>query len=320
MEGYKKVLRFIKDWSLPVAMILGILSYFIFHWCHFPWKVRVFANNCVAWLQPSLLFVMLFLSFCKIDIKQLRFKRWHVWLALIQAGSFVLFALLEPFFGHVDQQIMIECAMCCMICPTATAAVVIVDKLEGNKLSLLAYTIVSNVVAAIVVPLIIPLVNPNIGTTFLQAFYIIIKKVFPLLVFPFLLSLMVRSFFPKLLAWLLQVRDLAFYFWLIALPLALAVSTRELVNSDVSLLCFVGMTVVTAICCLFQFYIGKTIAGQSNDRISGGQAIGQKNTVFMIWMGATFLNPVTAVSGGLYSICHNTVNSYQLYKKRKEKK
>lgn len=45
--------------------------------------------------------------------------------------------------------------------------------------------------------------------------------------------------------------------------------------------------------------------------------MGQKNTVFAIWMGLMFLDPVTSVTGGFYSIWHNIVNSWQLYKKNK---
>ena len=47
------------------------------------------------------------------------------------------------------------------------------------------------------------------------------------------------------------------------------------------------------------------------------QSLGQKNTVFAIWMGYTFFTPVTAVAGGFYSVWHNIVNSWQLYRQRK---
>lgn len=312
-----RLIRFVKDWSLPIAMSVGVLSYFVFHWCNFSLEIREFANDFVGIVQPALLFFMLYLSFCKINPMDLRIKKWHIWLAILQAGSFTLLALICLLFENENTQIVIECAMCCMICPTATAAVVIVDKLGGNKLTLVGYTIVSNIVTSIVVPLVVPIVNPNIGMNFFHSFFIIIKQVFPLLVLPFFLAWGTRLLFPKILAKLLKIKDLAFYLWLIALPLALAVTTRALMHSNVTLLCLLGMTVVTAFCCLFQFYFGKNCAGRYGDRISGGQALGQKSTVFMIWMGATFMNPVTAVAGGLYSICHNTVNSYQLYKKRK---
>ena len=57
-----------------------------------------------------------------------------------------------------------------------------------------------------------------------------------------------------------------------------------------------------------------------DETIAGTQTLGQKNTVFAIWMGATFMNPVTATAGGFYSVWHNLFNSYQMYKARKEQK
>ena len=62
---------------------------------------------------------------------------------------------------------------------------------------------------------------------------------------------------------------------------------------------------------------GKKIGRRYDDSISSGQALGQKNTVFAIWMGYTFFTPVTAVAAGFYSVWHNVVNSYQLYLQRK---
>jgi len=55
-----------------------------------------------------------------------------------------------------------------------------------------------------------------------------------------------------------------------------------------------------------------------DDEISGGQALGQKNTVFAIWVGYTFFTPITSIAGGFYSIWHNVFNSWQLYRKNKE--
>ena len=151
---------------------------------------------------------------------------------------------------------------------------------------------------------------------FAHSFFIIIKQVFPLLVFPFLLAWGTRLFFPRFLQMVVSIKDLAFYLWMVALALAMTVTTRAIVHSNLSAGCFVGMLVVTLVCCGLQFRLGKLIGGHYNDRISGGQAMGQKNTVFIIWVAYTFMNPVVAVAGGLYSIWHNSVNSYQLYRKR----
>jgi len=312
----KSIIRFVKDWSLPIVMLTGVLMYFVFVALPFSADVHLFANKAVAIVQPSLLFCMLFISFCKIDPAKIRPRKWHLWLALIQASSFIALALVSQFVSNHNISLILECAMVCMIAPTATAAIVVTDKLGGNTLTITAYTIIINIVTSIVFSIFIPFVNPTISIDFWHAFAIIVKQVFPLLVFPFLLAWLVRAFMPGLLSVILKIRDLAFYLWMVALAIALSVTTRALVHSNISAWCFFGMLIVTLICCVLQFYIGKRIGGHYGDRISAGQSLGQKNTVFIIWTAYTFMNPVTAVAGGFYSIWHNSINSYQLYKKR----
>ena len=67
-----------------------------------------------------------------------------------------------------------------------------------------------------------------------------------------------------------------------------------------------------------QFFFGKTLGSLYNDRISGGQALGQKNTILAIWMAHTYLNPLSSVAPGSYVLWQNIINSYQLWKKRKK--
>ncbi|MDP4186238.1 MAG: bile acid:sodium symporter [Bacteroidota bacterium] len=314
-----KVMKFLRDWTLPISMLTGLLGYILYVHLPFLDSTHETALHLVGIIQPALIFTMLFLSFCKVNPKELRLQRWHGWLMLVQAGSFALLSLLLIIFPNIPAHVVIEGAMICMICPTATAAVVITDKLGGNATTLTSYTIISNLVAAIVAPLLLPMVHPIAGLTFFKSFCLILSKVFPLLICPFLAACVVRTFFPSLHRKLLLAKDLAFYLWAVALAIAIAVTVRALVHSDVSLMYEIGIGVISLICCLLQFYVGRNIGHQYDDVISAGQGLGQKNTVFAIWMGYTFLTPITAVAGGFYSVWHNTINSYQLYRKRQGK-
>ena len=145
-------------------------------------------------------------------------------------------------------------------------------------------------------------------------------QVFPTLICPLLLAWGIRYTMPRLAQRLQNTGDAAFYLWTIALTMAIAVTTRSIMHSHVPLTSLVGIAVVTLICCWLQFTIGRHIGHPSNDHIAAGQAIGQKNTVFAIWMAYTFLTPVTAIAGGFYSVWHNIFNSFQLYKKRQQQK
>ena len=89
-------------------------------------------------------------------------------------------------------------------------------------------------------------------------------------------------------------------------------------HSQVSIGYQLGIAGISLACCALQFFLGKRIGAKFQDEISAGQALGQKNTVFAIWLGYTFLTPVTSIAGGFYSVWHNLFNSYQLYKQRKQ--
>jgi BASS family bile acid:Na+ symporter len=80
-----------------------------------------------------------------------------------------------------------------------------------------------------------------------------------------------------------------------------------------------GIALVSLVCCLVQFAVGRWVAARYGERVTGGQALGQKNTVFAIWFAYTFLTPVTAIAGGFYSLWHNIVNTWQMYKHNHKK-
>ncbi len=296
-------------------MSVGALGYLLYDACHFPDYVRQFCGQAVAVVQPVLLFAMMFLSFCKLRPQDLRPHPAHFKLLAVQVGSFVVLALAAVISSGHDYSLVIQAAMLCMICPTATASPVITGKLGGSVASLTSYIVLVNLCVAIVVPLFLPLLHPS--ATFMSAFLMVLAKVFPLLLAPLLLAWAVRRFFPRALDKILKLSGLSFYLWAVALALAIAVTVRSLVHTHIALGLILGMSLVSVLACALQFFLGKRIGAHYNDSIACGQALGQKNTVFIIWLGYTFLDPVTSVVGGLYSIWHNVFNSYQLYRQRK---
>jgi len=315
-EKTSNLVKFVKNWTLPISMITGALAYFIYVNVPLFAPTRPYANDVVGVVQPVLIFSMLFLTFCKIAPGELRLRRWHLWHMLIQVLLFTAFASILIFFPDTSSRVLVESAMLCLICPTATAAAVVTAKLEGNAADITTYTIIINMAVALVAPLLLPLAHPHAGLTFLPTFGMIIHKVFPILICPLLAAWLVRRFCPSMLRVLLRVKDLSFYLWAVSLAIAIAVTVKAIVHSNMPVTYEIGIAAVSLACCLFQFAVGKRIGRIYDEQIEGGQALGQKNTVFIIWMGYTFLSPITAVAGGFYSVWHNVINSYQLYKKR----
>ncbi len=294
------MLQFLKNWTLPIAMLVGAVGYPIF--------------MCLSFLTPYLIFTMLLLTFCKVSPNDLRLKPLHFWLLLIQIfGSLLVYLLLVRF-----NKIVAEGAMVCIICPTATAAAVITQKLGGSAASLTTYTLLGNIGAAIAVPVLFPLIEPHPEISFWSSFLIILSKVFPLLICPFITAWLLEKLLPKVHDKLLGYHELAFYLWGISLAIVTAQTLSSLIENpaDGRTEIFIAMAALVA-CCL-QFFLGKTIGSKYNDRISGGQALGQKNTILAIWMAHTYLNPLSSIAPGSYVLWQNIINSWQLWKKRKK--
>lgn len=254
-----------------------------------------------------------------MEVGELKPKAWHVWLLLFQTVSCLAIAALLVFcpMDELYREVF-EGAMVCLVCPTATAAAVITGKLGGSAASLTTYTLASNLLAAIAVPLVFPLVEPHADITFWLAFLKILSKVFPLLLCPFLLAWLLRIWVPKVHHWLLERHDAAFYLWGVALAIVSGQTVRSLVNSTAPGYVEILIALAGLVTCCLQFYLGKRIGGHYKERISGGQALGQKNTVLAIWMAYTYLNPLSSVGPGSYVLWQNIINSWQLWKKRKK--
>lgn len=342
-------MKILKEWMLPIAMVTGASIYLIYHVMPEPvHRAGPVLENIAAFLQPALIFAMLFLTFCSIEPRDLKPHRWHWWLLLIQGGLFSILGIVAVWVmkrfpeSSYTTIVLIESAMLCLICPTATAASVVTRKLGGDVPGITTYIVLVNILTAVLVPVIIPMIQPIADTDFWTAFDMIMVKVFPLLITPCLCAWLVRYLAPKIHSRLMKYPDLAFYLWSVGLTLAIAVTTRSIVHSDMKAGLLLSMSAVSLVCCIVQFTLGRFVGsrykpdrahfskrkanemeksmeavrqrGREIRKVTAGQSLGQKNTIFAIWMGYTFMIPETAIVGGLYSIWHNLYNSWQLYR------
>ena len=294
------MLRFIKDWILPIAMIIGVLTY--------KWVSHL------SFLTPYLLFAMLLVTFCKISFKDIRFHPAHVWLLLIQLiFSIGLYYLLLPV-----NEIIAQGAMLCLIVPTATAAAVITGLLGGNVGFLTTYVLFCNVAVAIAAPVYFSLTGVHAELSFLQSVWYICQKVLPILLLPLIVAIVLRHLTPKIHKAILNITQLAFYMWVFALIIVTGTTVKFISEqSYADLKVGIGLMIVSLILCCLQFFVGRRIGRHYGDAVSAGQGLGQKNTILAIWMAQTYLHPITAIAPAGYILWQNIINSYQLYRKKK---
>lgn len=253
-------------------MIVGASSYLIYASIPSLSPAGPFLDRAVSIIQPVLIFIMLFLTFIKVSPRDLRPRKWQKWLLLVQTGSFVAMAAAILFLpDELHAGVLIESAMLCMICPTATAAAVVTGKLGGDIAGITSYTVLINLVVAFAVPFILPAIHPQEGVNFLTASAMIMAKVFPMLICPCLLAWLVRFLMPKLHKKLMRYPDLAFYLWGVSLTLAIAVTTRSIVHSTIPVSYQIGIAAVSLVCCIVQFLGGKGIGRAYGDSVTGGR-------------------------------------------------
>lgn len=314
------ILRFIRNWTLPLSMLTGVVAYFLYVNLHFLDGTHAMVSTIITYLQPILIFCMLFVSFCKVSVRELKPRAWMLKMLAIQSFGFVLMgaAIIAMPDVPMNIRVIVESAMVCMICPTATAASVVTAKLQGNSNTVISYTCLINMTASLLVPAVVPFLHEgsHAGMDFETSFLLIVGKVFPLLIMPLVAAWMVRHLFPRFHRSVLNHKDLAFNMWSISLALAIGITVKAIVHSGVGLWTLAGIAVVSLVACIVQFICGRIIGRHHREPIAGAQSMGQKNTVFAIWMGYTFLHPATALAGGFYSVWHNIVNSWQLHKMR----
>ena len=307
--------KWLKDWALPMSMLTGASAYFLGRSLGLPEDVKAAAAESVGYVQPTLIFCMLTLTFCRIRLEDMRLRGWQGWLLAFQAGVAALLCLLHQTAEEQTMRVFLQSTMLCFLCPTATAAAVVTAKLGGNIGSLTAYTMLINLTAAVLISAFVPLVNPTGGLSFWLSFWLIVRRVFPLLIFPLFLALLIRRISPTLLRRLTSIPDLPFYLWLVSLSLAIAVTTRILVHAAVTLRLCLLILAGSLAACVMQFAVGRLVGRHYGEGVTAGQACGQKNTVLAIWVGYTFLDPLTSVAGGFYTIWHNLFNAWQLFRR-----
>lgn len=271
-----------------------------------------------GWVLPCCIFLMLFFTFLRMDPLTLRWHRWH-WVVFVFQ---VVVSLLLYWACYRVDEVLAQGLFICVLMPSATAAPIIAGKLGGNVLNLTAYTLFSNAITALLVPLLFPLINPGVEMPFLDSFLLILKRISPLLIGPFLLAwvlriahVAVRKREPVLTG---VMAELPFWLWVTTLVILMAKMTRDLAAYEGSLLVLVAMFAGALVTCLMQFYVGKyvgyklPVVSPEETRVTAGQALGQKNTTLAIWLAATYLHPVSALAPAAYIVWQNLFNSWQL--------
>ena len=181
MEGLKS---FFKRNPLIVSMLAGVFIYLTYHWIPALHPAGPALEKAVLTIQPILIFLMLFLQFSRTSPHDLKFRRWHLYLLLIQTGVCLASAAALFFVKDDVARVLLEAFMLCWICPTAIAAGVVTEKIGGSISGVMSYIILNNLLVSILIPLVFPMVHPHPDQSFVSSCLTLLGKVFPTLIMP----------------------------------------------------------------------------------------------------------------------------------------
>ena len=267
MHVLESLHRNVKTVAMPSAMLVGAVL------CRPVTALETWSGRMVT---PVLIFLMLFVTFCRVRPSEMRLSMLHGWLLLFQTIACVgVYFLLLPLDRTVAQG-----AMICVLAPAVL----------------------------------------SFAGTGACSFAGMLARIVPLLVLPFAAAQCCRAVLPGVAGWVAAHSQISFYLWLVSLAVVIGRTTAFLIDlHDASAATELWLAAAALVICLVQFKTGRAIGRRYGDPAAGGQSLGQKNTVLAVWMAQSFLDPISSVAPTAYIVFQNFVNSYQIWRKDRER-
>ena len=313
------IVRFVKDWTLPVSMGVGTLLYLVFAYVPALDGAAMFFAPVFEAILPLFMFLILFVTFCKVDFRALRPVGWHLWVGLFNVLLVaVCMGVILAFRLEGDSLVLMEAILMCIISPCATAAAVVTQKLGGSLEQTTTYTFLSNFLTVVLVPVCFPMIEKAAHISFWTAFLEIFYEVLVVLVVPMVLAYVVKHYMQGLHRRIVAVRDLSYYMWGCSLMIVTGTTVKNIVHAQTTLALLLSIAILGLVLCVVQFAVGRFIGHYFDRTQEAGQALGQKNTAFAIWIAYTYLNPLSSVGPGCYILWQNIINSIEIWQKRRQ--
>ncbi|MBQ7419685.1 MAG: bile acid:sodium symporter [Prevotella sp.] len=313
-----RLIRFLKDWTLPVAIATGTVCYLTFYYVPQLDEAGDRLSPVFDVIFPLFVFLTLFVTFCKVDFHQMRPHRWHLGILVAQL---LLIAVNIAIIFHVtdsqdpmtnNQKLLWESLLTCIIGPAASASPVVVGKLGGNISTMTTYVLISSLVSSLLIPLVFPMLEPAAGVGFVEASLIILEKVSYVLLLPLVLGWIMQHHVKGLCRRIAAMPNLSFYCWAISLSITTGITVKNIMHSEATPDLLLWIAMASFLLCWVQFGIGRLTGHWLGEEINSGQALFQKNTALSIWVAYMYLHPVASIGAGCYVLWQNIINSIEL--------
>ena len=322
-------IRFIKDWTLPVAIVVGTALYLLFAFVPLLSGAAAVCGPIIDTVFPLSVFATLLVTFAKVDFHRMHLCGWHGMVLaaqLLLVGATVALFVWPEAMGvtGAHQLVLLRSVLLailtCVIAPCASAAPVVTSKLGGDLTSMTTFALLSALVGSVLLPAVFAYINPQADVRFAAAFATILGRMSVVLLLPLCLGAAIRigahhrvRVLTDIYNYIARTPDLGFYCWAFSLAITAGVTVRGIVHSNASLSLLAAVAVGSCCVSWLQWLIGRAIGNRMGAPIESGQAMFQKNTALAIFMASLYLPPIAAVGAGCYVLWQNIINSIELW-------
>ena len=118
-----KLLQFIKNWTLSISMGIGAVAYLVFYYVPAlegasQWFAPIFNS-----ILPLFMFLILYVTFCKVDFRKIAIVPWHWWMVVVQCllvgigvGAILLFGIVGKELILLEHTRLHYKSVCCSSC------------------------------------------------------------------------------------------------------------------------------------------------------------------------------------------------------------
>lgn len=272
-------------------------------------------NQAPFHLVKWFLCTMVFMACLQLDFKQLRPRKEHITILLLNlAMGIIPYFLLK--FAIPAQPVYAVTAFFVGITPTATAAPVVVSFLNGRTGFALTGFTITNLAIAFALVFLLPMVTGNVTFDFIRN---VADTLLRIIVIPFLLAMLIRKIFPDARNFPKKCKLFSFSLWSFCLFILAAIARNHFIeNPEESVVKVLLIGLISLMICICNFTFGRIFSRKKFSRESS-QILGQKNTTLTLYLALHYAGPLVAMGTIFYILWHNLWNAWQMYAYDKRK-
>lgn len=266
------------------------------------------AGADLTFLLRYVLMVMIFFACLDIQFSRSHLRWWHLNVLVLNLvlplAWFDLLHTIEPRFATA--------VFIIALAPTAAAAPVIAQLLRTRVDLVVVSIFVTMPVVALLAPFLLALIGAETGGV---DAWTVLRRSLEIVVIPLVPVFGLRRFFPAAVRALASWKWISPYLFCFNVWIASGNASRFLQTQTALtgldlfwLFLWIGAVAVV------NFGLGWLL--DRTERHPGSLALGRKNTMFVLWLALTYLDPLAALGPMFYILWQNLINSIQIAQKK----